>query len=292
MKRLFLTLVVILTTLIASNAEEKTKVYSFDDIKKLDISYLYEVHVTEGRSGKVTVVYESEYEKHIRVKYHDKESNLVLELNDIPKKFKQGKQTKIHVYLEMDTIERLVLSGAGKAYFEGCFITDDLYIDMSGATQLTGLAVKGKSLSIDCSGASKATIEGSFKEEVDLDLSGASECNLALNTDKFEGEVSGVSGIVWEGDAELCSLECSGATKVLINGKGYDINIEASGACSVDCRNFTAVNANVSLSGACKAKVHADKELRYNISRASKLTYYGNAELIDLNEYNNVIKGN
>ena len=226
------------------------------------------------------------------MKYHDSESSLVLELNDIPKKFKQGKQPYIHVYLEMDTIERVAISGAGKAHFEGNFIADDLDIDMSGATHLTGLAIKGKSLSLDCSGASKATIKGSFKEEVDLDLSGATKCDMAICTGRLEGDISGVSEMVWEGDTEECGIECSGATKLYLNGKCNDINIEASGACSVDCRNFTAINAYVNLSGACKAKVHADKVLRFNVSRASKMTYYGNPELINLDEYDNVVKGN
>ena len=49
--------------------------------------------------------------------------------------------------------------------------------------------------------------------------------------------------------------------------------------------------ASYSASVKSKAKVYADKELRYDIPRSCKMTYYGNAKLLNQSEDNNVIKG-
>ena len=88
MKKLLLTIAAAALSFLALSAEEKTKVSEFGDITRLEVSFLYEVHITEGTSGKVTVVYESDYEKHLRVKYRESDSQLLLHLDEIPKKFK------------------------------------------------------------------------------------------------------------------------------------------------------------------------------------------------------------
>ena len=78
MKRLFLTIAFAAISVFGLMAEEKTEVYEFGDITRIDSGFLYQIHITEGTSGKVTIVYESEYEKHLRVKYSKGESKLSL----------------------------------------------------------------------------------------------------------------------------------------------------------------------------------------------------------------------
>ena len=80
--------------------------------------------------------------------------------------------------------------------------------------------------------------------------------------------------------------------KAELAGKVDRLSIDGSGACSIDAKDLNADYASVDLSGASKAKVNADKELRYDIPRSCKITYYGNAKLINLSDDNNVIKGN
>lgn len=291
MKKLLLTIAVATLSSLVLMAEEKTKVYEFGDITRIEASFLYEVHITEGTSGKVKVVYEGDYEKHLRVKYRESETMLLLELNDIPKKFKRGDQPYINVYIEMDHIDAITLMGAGKAFFEGEFTSDNLRIAMSGASGLSGLDVRGYRLDLNFSGASRAGITGSFKKGAEIEMSGATKGKLRIDTPELNGELSGACSLTFEGNIDDCELECSGACKVELSGKGKQIDLEGSGACVLNTRNFTAEDVDLELSGASRAEVYAEKTLRYDVSTVSKLTYYGNAELFNLNN-DNVVKGN
>lgn len=291
MKKLLLAIAFALVSILALNAEEKTKVYSFDDITRIEAGFLYRVHIKEGRSGKVEVVYESEYERHIRVKYRENEKKLVLELNDIPNKFKKGNQPYVYVYIEMDHIDEITLTGASKASFDGNFTADNLQLSISGAAEISGLNVNGKSIGMDFSGASKAEISGDFTGEVEMEISGASNGKFNISSAALDAELSGAGNILYTGNIKECGIECSGASKIQLSGKGSKVSIEGSGACNIDARDFTAEDVGIELSGVSKAKVNAGKILKYNISRTSKMTYFGDPELINLNDDDNVVKG-
>ena len=65
MKKLFLTLTVLALALSNAGAEEKTRTFNFGDIESLDVNYCYQVHVTEGESGSVKIVYDSAFDEFI-----------------------------------------------------------------------------------------------------------------------------------------------------------------------------------------------------------------------------------
>lgn len=291
MKKLLLTIAAAALSFLALAAEEKTKVYEFGDITRIEASFLYDVHITEGTSGNVKVVYESDYEKHLRVKYRESESKLLLELDDIPTKYKRGDQPHINVYIEMDHIDAITLMGASRAFFDGEFTSGNLRIDMSGATGLSGLEVKGDNLNMYCSGAAKTGITGNFERSVNIEMSGAVKGRLNINTTGLSGELSGACSLAYEGNADDCEFECSGACNLELSGKGKQLDLEGSGACRLNTRYFTADEVDLELSGASRADVYAGKVLRYDISRTCKLTYFGDPKLINLSNDDNVVKG-
>lgn len=293
MKKMLLTLVAAALAAFALNAQDKTTVYDFGDVTKIEASFLYDLHITEGKSEKVTVVYDEKYEKHMRINFNPYESKLTLHLNDIPKAFKQtnGGQPHIHVYVEMDHIESIVLMGASTAEFNGRFSSDDLDIRMNGATKLSSLNITGNNMSLSTSGAGKVEIKGAFGRSVEMDLSGAADTYLKIDTPELEGELSGASNVKFEGKLTICDLECSGAASIDMEGEADKAFFEGSGACNIDAKEFVAEYIDLTLSGASKAKVYATKLIRYDISRACKMTYYGDADLENMGEEPNVVKG-
>lgn len=311
MKRLFLTIALAAVSVFGLMAEEKTKVYEFGDITRLEAGFLYEVHITEGTSGEVKIVYDSDYEKHLRVKYTESGSSLRLELNDIPDKFKRGNQPSIQVYLEMDRIDEItLLGGASNASFDGEFSGGDVEISAGVAATLSDLRLQCNNLDLSCSGASKASITGKITNGIEVEISGASSCNLNISAHKLECGLSGASSLINVGDIVKCNIECSGASKftnkgniqdgkiecsgaseVKLDGKGSTLDLEGSGASKINTKNFTASNVKLELSGASNAAVYAEKTLKYDVSRTGKLTYYGNAKLINMDETSNVVRG-
>ena len=311
MKRLFLTIALAAISVFGLMAEEKTDVYEFGDITRIESGFLFQIHITEGTSGKVTIVYENDYEKHLRVKYSKSESKLSLGLNDIPNKFKRGNQPHIHVYLEMDRIDEIMTTGGGAGiFFDGDFKGEDVRLSAGVASTISDLKLQCRNLDLTCSGASKATIGGTVMDRIEIELSGATNADLNLSAQELECNLSGASSFINNGNIAECEIECSGASKFINNGeiwngsiecsgasvikldgKGSRLDLEGSGACKINTRDFIAADVMLELSGASNASVHAEKTLKYRISRASKLTYYGNAEPVNMDESGNIVKG-
>lgn len=292
MKRFFMIMAVMVAAVFTLNAQEKTKTYKFGDIKSIDAGYSYKIYVTEGSSKEVTVVYDKELEDYMTVSYSALASELVLRMDELPRRLRNGNFSNIKVYVKMDEIENIDLSGAASVSFEGRYKASDLDVELSGASSLSGLVVTANTLGADCSGAASFNIEGVFKGSVEMELSGAVNGRFSGRGDDFEGELSGACNLDADLEFRNCDLNCSGASKAELAGKTDRLSVDGSGACSIDAKDLNADYASVDLSGASKAKVNADKELRYDIPRSCKITYYGNAKLINLSDDNNVVKGN
>ena len=99
-----------------------------------------------------------------------------------------------------------------------------------------------------------------FAHDLTVDLSGASV---------FSGNFA---------TADL-DLHLSGASVVNITGTGNALNIDASGASVLNMGNFVCHDADVLLSGATFATIHATETLSAELSGASTLNYYGDPTL-------------
>ena len=256
---------VMTATFFSMNAQENTKTHKLGDIKSIDAGYSYKVYVTEGPSKEVKLVYDKELEDYIRVSYSALSSELVLRMDELPRRLRNDNFSNIKVYVSMDDINAIELSGAASVIFEGKYKASSLAVDLSGASSLSGLMVSADRMSI-----------GSF-------------CGRGAG---FDGELSGASDLDADLDFSTCRVNCSGASKAELAGKVERLSADGSGACSIDAKNLVSEYASVDLSGACKAKVNADKELRYDIPRSCKITYYGNAKLVNMSDDNNVVRGN
>ena len=293
MKRILMTIAAAAMTLLAVHAEEKTLVYDFGEITSIDAGYNYEIHVTEGRSDKVKVVFDSEVEDLLEVRYSSNGKRLTLfAKNNISQRVRNGRTVPVHVYLEMRYINTLSLSGAAKADFTGSFKTENLDLDVSGAAGVSGLEIDGITMDADCSGAADVYLTGTFMDKADLDISGAAKMVYDGDSKALDADVSGASKFRCSGRFDECEVKCNGASTATLSGKASAAEYECTGASSIDAQDFIVKNVNVELAGASKAKVHATGELRHNVSRASKMTWFGNARIIDLNNDSNIVKGN
>ena len=291
MKKFFITLTVLAFAMFSANAEEKTKTYDFGDITGIAAGGTYQVHVTEGKSDKVKVVYDSDIETYVELEVRYFSGTLTLTRKQ-KKPFKNWtNDTEIHVYLEMDDINKIELSGASKAEFTGKFETERLELELSGASDMNDLMINGKELEINLSGASKAKVTGDFSGNAEIDLSGASKLTWTGNAASLEAELSGASNFRSSGNLRNCTVSCSGASNANLSGKTAAADYECSGASVVDAEKMFSKTASVELTGASKAHVYASELLKYNVSRSSKMTYYGDAELKNMSTDTNVVRG-
>ena len=290
MKRTLIAFILVLAAYTA-NAEEKTRSYEFKNVTGIEAGYTYDIHVTQGKSDVVTIVYESTYEDYMTVNFSERTGVLRLGMDDMPMRLIKEKGQSIKVYLDMRQVLDIDLSAAANITFEGNFTTTDLEIELSGAARLNDLTIKGNSMSADFSGAAYGYIEGTFTDEAEFEISGAAKVTYNGKSARMEGDLSGAAR--FEGDiyTDICSIECSGAANARMEGTAKTMEIDGSGACSINAKDFVSEKINISLSGACNAKVHATKTLTHDISRTCKMTYYGDAKLQNMAEDSNIVKG-
>jgi len=289
MKKYLLTLAAIAIAAIAANAEEKTKTYNFGEINGIEAGMNYQIHVTKGKSDKITVVYDSRYEQYMNIRHAGNVLHLGIE--ELPRKLRSMNIEPIKVYLEMDFIREVELSGAASASFSGEFQARDLDIDLSGATKLHGLHINGETMSIDCSGASDLTISGNFTSDIEVDLSGAADMEIDGKCLELDCELSGACSLKGSVSCRTGSIECSGASRTNLTGSAETLSIDGSGACSIDTEGIAADMVHIRLSGACKARVTASGQIHHDIARSCKMTYFGDAELHNQNEDSNIVRG-
>ncbi len=289
MKKYLLTLAAIAIAAIAAMAEEKTKTYNFGEINGIEAGMNYQIHVTKGKSDKITVVYDSMYEQYMNIRHAGNVLHLGIE--ELPRKLRSMNIKPIKVYLEMDFIREVELSGAASASFSGEFQARDLDIDLSGATKLHGLHINGETMSIDCSGASDLTISGNVTSEIEVDLSGAADMEFDGKCLELDCELSGACSLKGSVSCRTGSIECSGASRTNLTGNAETLSIDGSGACTIDTEGIAADMVHIRLSGACKARVTASGQIHHDIARSCKMTYFGDAELHNQNEDSNIVRG-
>ena len=288
MKKSFILLAILQIVTLSLFADNTiTKKYDFGTIKSIDAGSIYEIEVTEGNQKGVTIVYDAVYEGHLEVKYFQGELILGMKPNVKMINNKEG----IKVYLQMPTIEEIDLSGAAKLTASGTFKTRELDIDLSGATSVKGLQISGNELSIDCSGASNLTITGDFSSSIEADVSGASKVTITGNSRDLEIEASGASNVHVTGENKFTEASCSGASSITLEGSTSYFKSETSGASNLKAQNYTAKDGYAEVTGASNAKIRCTGTLKIMVSKMSKLTHYGNPNIINIDKSSNIRKG-
>ena len=264
-----------------------TKKFDFGTIKSIEAGSIFSIEVTEGNEKGVTIVCDEAYEEYLDVKYFQGELMLAMKPNVKMINNKEG----IKVYLQMPTIEEIDLSGAAKLTASGSFKTRELDIDLSGATSVKGLQISGTELSIDCSGASNLTITGDFSSSIDADISGASKLTLTGNSRDLEIEASGASNVQVTGEHKFTETSCSGASSINLNGSTGYFKSETTGASNLKAQNYTAKDGYAEVTGASNAKIRCTGTLKIMVSKMSKLTHYGDPDIINVDKNSNIRKG-
>ena len=126
---------------------------------------------------------------------------------------------------------------------------------------------------------------------MEVDCTGA--CTVSINGDSnyLEGEFSGAVKAAIYGNHNNTEVICSGASKLTLEGETSYLKSVISGASSLNAQEFTASNGYAEVTGASSAKVRCTGDLKIMVSKMSKLTHYGNPNIIDLNKDSNIKKG-
>jgi Putative auto-transporter adhesin, head GIN domain len=231
MKKIFLSLLMSVALMLGysqtkevndPNAEVRN-VKDFHGIKVMDAIDLY----LSPSDNEVVAVSASKVEYRNKIRTEVDNGILKIWFDD---KWTRGDR-KLKAYISFKTLDKLHASGASDVRVTGTIKSDDLDIDLSGASDFEG-AIQANSLVVGLSGASDMTVTGSASS-LKVDASGASEFRgYDFEADNCSAKASGASDIKVTVNKEL-SAHASGASGVYYKGNGVIMNIKSNGASSI-----------------------------------------------------------
>jgi hypothetical protein len=205
------------------NAEVRD-VRGFNGIRISDAIDLY----LSPSDNEVVAVSASKVEYRNRIK--TQVENGVLKIWYDNEKWTRGDK-KLRAYVSFKTLNKLKASGASDVRVTGTIKTDDLDINMSGASDFHG-DIQAGSLAVDLSGASDMSVTGSATS-LKIEVSGASDFKgYDLQADNCSAKASGASDIRITVNKEL-SAHASGASGVYYKGNGVIRDLKSNGASSI-----------------------------------------------------------
>ena len=279
MKKILFTTLAVMMAFVPAFAGDFSKSYPLKDFRGVSASHVFHVELSPSSTFSVKVEAPDYLEPYINVSVD--RNILMLNVKGLPRpierKLSNERPGAIRAIVTMPVLESVSLSGAAKLQAEGVF--PDLgarpfRMSLSGATHADGLAVSSDRTEIKLSGASHASLRGSYGR-VGLEASGASNARLGVKSPSVDAQLSGSARLDLEGEFERVSIEASGASQAELESAVTvsSLDIECSGASSVESRRAKAMDVNVELSGASKCRVSAIRKITVEASGASTCYY-------------------
>ena len=224
--------------LVTGSGNLKTEEMDFSEFTRVEVGSAFEVEITQSDSYSVSITADDNLFKHIEVSQEGK----ILKIGLKPR-ITFGSVT-LKAKITMPQLRGLGLSGATRGTVSGFSSTENVDLEVSGASSLDLVDISVGDVKSDISGASKVT------------------------------------GDITAGDADF---DVSGASTVQLEGSASDIVVDASGASRVKLAAFPVNNADIKLSGASSGTVNLDGRLDADLSGASKLEYIGEPTMGTIN---------
>ncbi|MBP5390739.1 MAG: DUF2807 domain-containing protein [Bacteroidales bacterium] len=251
----------------SKNENLSVKSYKFSNLSGVKAGSVFEITVTDGDRGIVTISAPAKTLEHIIVGENDGVLSLRIENgysfggNRWPSRSKNLKGP-VKVTVGLSSLKLIDLSGAATLLTKDNFSEKQCKIDLSGASKVRLGKLNADKLLIDASGASELVTAGGSNSLV-IDASGAAKLFLTVSASKLNADLSGASKVDIKGSADETVLDCSGASN--FEGEAFQTK-----TCTVD------------LSGASKTLIGVKKAIKGEVSGASTLIYIGDPDKVIL----------
>lgn len=234
MKQLLLMLSLTVSVLIAHSQnvvyDENAEVRSVPAFNSVEVSGTISLYLTQGPVQGIAIsAGEAKYNNKIKTEV----KNGVLHISvdgGMWNGFNWGNK-KLKAYVTATELKRIEASGATYINIPSLLKSEDLKIEVSGASELKG-EIEVSKLNLDVSGASSIKLSGKVTEAV-VDLSGAGIINAyPLITDSCKASTSGASTLKITVKNKL-TAEASGGSNIYYKGTPNTTNINSSAGSTI-----------------------------------------------------------
>lgn len=259
MKKIIISVMALLVSM-AAMAKDKVKEIKTEPFNSLEITSMFDVKLIKSNKCKVVVTYDEEIENNLKVYVRNGKLFLGVDYgNFFDKTMSRFSNPTLKAEVYMPEMESLEMSGVSKLYSEDEFKVSDFEAEISGASEIYNLALKGNEAEIEISGASDVKLNTNIKE-CRISVSGSSYAEVLGNFSDLRAQCSGASSLVMEGEAKDAKCKCSGTSSI----KAGKLNAEVMDA---------------QASGASKITVRVEEKLIVNLSGASTINYYSDKDV-------------
>ena len=199
-----------------------------DSYNKLDVSDAFNVVVTFSEEEE-SVFVEANDNLHQYIQIDNSNNALRVKMaNNITL---SGKEAILNIFIKTKNISAFYISGASQLKLDNLLSTDNVEIDLSGASSMRG-EIQVDEMRVELSGSSILSLNGE-SNILDLSFSGASTMNdFDFKTNNLNADLSGASNVSLEVNNKL-EVDASGASNVFYKGNGIVYSQSLTGASQI-----------------------------------------------------------
>jgi len=216
-----------------------TNPYEFSDFTRLDIQNAFDVEILQSGTYSISVTTNEALQDYLFVQKNGDTVTIKLAPNHPFTDFVLMRKT-LKARIAMPVLNSLKVSGACHCQVKGFESTNNLDINVSGA--------------------SRVTLNNIEAGDINLVVSGESE----------------ISGKLTSVDVDL---NVSGASQIELTGFGEDVGLIAEGASKINMEFFVTQTADINLSGSSHVTTDTRSHLDFSLSGASRLYFLANPNI-------------
>jgi len=186
---------------IKGNGDLSNEVRDVDNFEKVDVSGNYEVEIEVGERTNLEIIAESNLLKYIKTKVKKNTLYVSTKENLRPRK-------DLKILISCPNLYAIECSGVNDIKANG-INSEEFDIDLSGAGSINISGTTGL-LKIEVSGAADLMAKDLLTEDIRIDVSGAANAEVYA-TNSCDAQVSGAGYIELYGDARDVNMDISGA---------------------------------------------------------------------------------
>ena len=183
-----------------------TKEDQFSDFTEVDAGSGFTVEISESSSYDVIVTADDNVMEYVEVSKSGDTLNVRVRWGI------SFRSVTLKIRITMPRINKIELSGGVQGKIEDFTSTNQLSIDLSGGSQLTGQGSAGD-LTVDASGGSQLHFRECSVQNANIELSGGSQATINLDG-TLNADLSGGSQLYYYGDATPGEIETSSGSQI------------------------------------------------------------------------------
>ncbi len=183
-----------------------TEEEQFTDFTEVDIGSGFTVEVSNSSSYDVIVMADDNVMEYVEVSKSGETLKVGVSWGI------SFRSVTLKIRISMPEVKKIELSGGVQGKIEDFASTNQLSIDLSGGSQLTGEGSTGE-LIVDASGGSQLHFADYLAQDSDIELSGGSQATINLDG-TLNADLSGGSHLYYYGNPTLGEIETSSGSQI------------------------------------------------------------------------------